>query len=116
MLAKLMPTLSISMMPAATRNATVSAVAPRRNASRMSRSVLRRRGPDRLQHVVHGRLVLGGFIPDRIEQLFHLGEVVGRQWVHRTALVVPGVRELLGEVDLPALRFGLDRGAGVDHD
>src|ERR1700684_4409263 len=96
-LAKLMPTLKTSMAPAATRSAAISALAPRPTKSRMG-LIFGGGGAHRLQHVVHGRLVLGQGVADRIEQRLHLREVIGGQHMHRAAGRGPITLELFGEV------------------
>src|SRR5215472_10551695 len=111
MLAKLMATLRASMAPAATRNTVISAWAPRRRASRMGALVLRRGDAHHLQHVVHRRLILGDLVGDRGEQRLHFCQILGGKRMHGAAEPLPLLRQLLVEVELPALRLALDRGA-----
>src|SRR5271169_4773689 len=116
MLAKLIATLATSMAPAARRSTTISALALRRRMSRTGALVLRRDRAHHLQHVVHRRLILGGVVGYGSEQRLELGKVVGRQRLHGAAGRGPLLFQLLGEIDLPWLRLGLHRGAGVEHD
>src|SRR5271168_2484543 len=104
MLTKLMPTLAISIAPAATRRSAMSASAPRRKVSRIA-LVLGGGGADHLQHVADGRLILGRFVSDRSEQRLHLSEIVGGKPVNGAAKRGPVGFELLVEVELPLLRF-----------
>src|ERR1700722_9854068 len=97
-LAKLMPTLATSMVPAAARSAAISTAAPCRNISRMEVSVLSGGGADHLQHVVHGGLVLGRFVADRVEQRLQLRKVVGGQRLHGSAERGPVTHQLFGKV------------------
>src|SRR5580700_454836 len=115
-LAKLIATLATSMAPAAKRSAVISAWALRRRMSPTGALVLRRRGAHHLQHVVHRRLVLGGLVGYRSEQRLHLGEVIAGELVHGAAERGPLLLQLLVEVELPRLRPGLNRRAGIDDD
>src|SRR5271155_4245575 len=112
MLAKLIATLAISIAPAATRSAAMSALAPRSRRLLIGSglrppSVLCGGGAHHLQHVVHRRLVLGGLVADRVEQRLHFGEVVGGEPVHVAAEARPVALELLVEVEFPLLGLGL---------
>src|ERR1700686_570026 len=115
MLAKLIATLATSMAPAARRSTAISALALRRRMSRTGALVLRRDRAHHLQHVVYRRLILGGVVGYGSEQRLHLRKVVGRQRLHGTAGGGPLLLQLLGELDLPWLRLGLHRGAGIER-
>src|SRR5580700_3692497 len=99
MLAKLIATLAISMAPAATRSAVISACALRRRMTRTGVLVLRRGGAHHLQHVVHRRLILGRLVGYGSEQRLHLGEVVVGELVHGAAEGCPLLLQLLVEVE-----------------
>src|SRR5579863_473483 len=113
MLAKLMPTLSISIAPAATRSRAMSASATRLMIAVMGRSV---GGAHHLQHIMHRGLILGRLISDRIEQRLQFGEVVVGQRMHGAAELGPGLCQILGEIDAPLLRLGLRLRPRLDDD